>query len=374
VEKSDFIPVSGPWLDIREEALALEALRSGRISGSGIFVERFERAWADVCGRRHGVAVSSGTAALETAFFALDLPRGSEVVMPDFCMIACLAAVLRNGLTPAPVDADPQTWCMDVSQMESVITSRTSAILAVHTYGHPVDMSAVETLARRHGLKIVEDAAEAHGASWGGRICGGFGDISTFSFYGNKIVTCGEGGMALCDDDGLAGMCRTYRELGFSATDRFRHEIIGQSFRLTNLQAAIGCAQTAKLSESLARKQNMARMYETLLSSIPDLQLPARPAGGVNAYWVYGVVLGESHRVSVGEVRRRLLELGVDTRPFFVGMHEQPVAARMGLKFRGAFPVSERLSRRGFYLPSGVAISEEQIHRVAEALKSALRV
>ncbi len=372
MEKSDLIPVSEPWLDGREESAVLEALRSGRLSGAGMFVERFEKEWAEVCGRRFGIAVSSGTAAIETAFFAMNLPAGSEVIMPDFCMIACLAAVVRNRLVPVLVDADPETWCMDVSQIESKITPRTSAILAVHTYGHPVDMTAVEKLARAHGLRIVEDAAEAHGAEWEGRRCGGFGDVSTFSFYGNKIVTCGEGGIVVCDDDGIAERCRQYRELGFSPDDRFRHHILGQSFRLTNLQAAIGCAQIAKLPEALARKEKMARLYGALLSGIDDLQLPARPSRGKNVHWVYGVVPGDTHRISVAEARQKLLKLGVDTRPFFVGIHEQPVAASMGLVFQGSFPVTERLSRRGFYLPSGVAITEQQIHRVADAMKRVL--
>jgi len=368
------IHVNEPWIGKEEQALANTALESGWISGQGQFIDRFERGWADVCERRHGVAVCNGTAAIETAIHALGLPTGSEVILPTFTIVACAAGVLRNGLVPVCVDAEPETWCMDVGQVEAAITSHTRAILVVHTYGHPVDMDPLLQLARRHDLKIIEDAAEAHGARDRGRICGSFGDASVFSFYSNKIVTTGEGGMVVCDDDAVADASRNYRNLYFGREERFRHEKLGHNYRFNNLQAAIGCAQIDKLPEALTRKARMGSLYSELLSDTPDLQLPPAPkdATTTNVHWVYGVVVGDSYPFEADEVRRRLRDAGVDSRSFFLGLHEQPALLGQFGGERRSFPVAERLARRGLYLPSGLTITEEQIHSVAQALRDAL--
>jgi len=366
------IPVNEPWLDGREAENARRAVASGWISGQGEYVRQFEERWAGVCGRRHGISVSSGTAALETALHGLGLPRGSEVILPSFTMISCLAAVLRNGLEPVFVDADPRTWCMDVEQVPSRVTRKTRAVMAVHIYGHPVEMERLLEIAGRHRLKVVEDAAEAHGARYRGRVCGSFGDAAAFSFYSNKIVAAGEGGMVVCDDDTVAGDCRDYRNLYFDRAYRFLHGRLGQNFRLTNVQAAIGCAQIDKLPEALARKAKMAALYDELLGELPDLQLPPRTEGCDNVYWVYGLVLGDSHEGDAAGLQARLREEGVDSRLFFLGMHEQPVARESGHGVGERYPVAERLSRRGLYLPSGLTITERQIETVARALKRCL--
>ena len=366
------IPVNEPWLGAEEAELAREAVASGWISGQGKYVQTFEQRWSEQCGRRHGISVSSGTAALETAVHALGLPRGSEVILPSFTMISCVAAILRNDLVPVFVDADSCTWCMDVNQVGHRLTARSSAIMAVHIYGHPVEMDALLELGRTRGLKIIEDAAEAHGALYRGRPCGSFGDASAFSFYSNKIVATGEGGMVVCDDDAVAHDCRDYRNLYFDAQYRFTHRRLGQNYRMTNVQAAIGCAQLDRMSRALERKQSMASRYDELLGDVPDLQLPARSNHCDNVYWVYGVVLGDGHPFDAHELQRRLREQGVDSRPFFLGLHEQPVIREMGHAGTDRFPVTERLSRRGLYLPSGLAISAEQIEQTARTLKRCL--
>jgi len=366
------IPVNEPWLGERESELANEALSTGWISGQGKFIDRFESTWAEVCGRHHGIAVSNGTAALETAVHALDLPPGSELILPTFTLISCVAGALRGGLVPVFVDADPQTWCMDVAQIEAKITEKTRAIMVVHIYGHPVDMDPILELAEKHDLRIIEDAAEAHGARYRGRICGSFGDISAFSFYSSKIVTSGEGGMVVCNDDVLAENSRNYRNLYFNSRYRFLHDKLGHNFRLTNLQAAVGCAQVEKLDQSLERKARMGTLYNELLGGIPDLQLPVVPEDGTNVYWVYGVVLGNRYPFDAVEFKRRLRAAGVDSRPFFLGLHEQPAIRDRGFGAGEPFPVAERLARRGLYLPSGLTITEKQIRTVARAVGECL--
>lgn len=366
------IPVNAPWLGEEEAEWVNRAVSSGWISGQGEYVRAFEERWAEVCGRSYGISVSSGTAALETAVHALGIPAGTEIILPSFTMISCLAAVLRNDLVPVFIDADPRTWCMDVRRIEERIGPRTTGIMVVHTYGHPVDMQPVRSLAERHGLRIIENASEAHGARCHGRICGGFGDVSAFSFYSNKIVVTGEGGMVVCDDDTVAEDCRNYRNLYYDRRYRFLHGRLGQNFRLTNVQAAIGCAQVEKLPRALDRKARMAALYDELLRDVPDLQLPPRSDWCDNVFWIYGVVLGDSHPIDAPELQVRLREAGVDSRLFFLGMHEQPITRDLGIARGERYPVTERLSRRGLCLPSGLTITEDEIQTVTQALKHCL--
>ena len=370
------IPVYEPITDAQEKEFLLEALSSGWISGAGPFVERFERSWAEVCQRKCAVAVTNGTAALDTAFSVLDLPPGSEVIMPDFTLIACLWAVLENGLRPVFVDADPNTWCMDVNRVEESITDSTSAILAVHIYGHPVDMDPLLDLAKKYDLAVIEDAAEAHGARYKGRICGSFGTVSIFSFYANKLVTSGEGGMLLCDDEDLANRCREYRNMGFGKRCRFKHSSFGKNYRLSNLNAAVGCAQVPKLQLLLEQKLKVAEIYYNHLEGIPDIQLPSSDSNCLNSYWMYGLVIGASHSLDNFEVIDRLLARGIGARPFFWGLHEQALDIPAYSKDSGfgAFPVSERLSRRGLYLPSTPTLTEGQIVEVVDGLKDSLGI
>ena len=371
-----------PLLGARESEYLLECVRTGWISSAGRFIDEFEQRWAAYCGRRYGVAVSNGTAALQVAVASLELAPGDEIILPTFTIISCALAVVECECVPVLVDSDPHTWCMDVAQIEKRITPRTRAIMPVHIYGHPVDMDPLLRLAQKHGLKVIEDAAEVHGAEYlSGRDtsdsawqrCGSFGDLSCFSFYANKLITTGEGGMVVTDDPDLAERARSLRNLGFQANRRFYHESLGYNFRLTNLQAAIGLAQLERIDEIIARKRWMGQEYTRRLQNVRGLQLPVEHAWARNVYWMYGVVLDERSGMDGVQFAARLREHGVETRPFFLGMHEQPVFHRRGLFLNERYPTAEKIARQGLYLPSGLALTEEQLTRVCEAVKEVLR-
>jgi Predicted pyridoxal phosphate-dependent enzyme apparently involved in regulation of cell wall biogenesis len=380
-----FLPVNEPVLDGNEQRYLAECIETGWISSEGPFVERFERGMAARVGRKHAIAVTNGTAALEAAVESLGLAPGDEVIVPAFTIISCVGAIVRAGATPVLADCDPLTWNMDGAQVEARITDRTRAIMPVHLYGLPVDMDPLLTLARRHGLAVIEDAAEAIGqtcvlsadaagaANGGAFPCGGMGRLGVFSFYPNKHITTGEGGMIVTDDDALAEKCRGLRNLCFQPGRRFVHERLGWNLRMTNLQAALGVAQLERLDEFLVRKRAIGALYQELLRGVPGIQLPLEKTPYAdNLYWIFGVVLDDGVGMDAEEAMRRLAKRGIGTRPFFWPMHEQPVFQRMGL-FRGeSHPNAERLARRGFYLPSGLAIRPEQIERAAQALKEVL--
>jgi perosamine synthetase len=321
-------------------------------------------------GRKHGVAVANGSVALDAAVVALGIGRGDEVILPTSTIISCAAAIVRAGATPVLVDCDPRTWNMVPGLIEARITPRTKAIMVVHIFGLPVDMDPLLALARKHGLKVIEDAAELIGQTYRGRPCGSFGDISTFSFYPNKHVTTGEGGMLVTDDAALAERCRGLRNLCFKPEQRFVHDELGWNFRLTNLQAALGLAQLERLDRSVATKRRMGARYTELLRGARGIQLPLeRTSYAENIYWVYGLVLDDAVPFDAREAMARLGRLGIGTRPFFWSMHEQPVFRRMGLFEGERYPVAERVARRGFYIPSGMALTDSQIERAARAVK-----
>lgn len=367
------IPVNEPLLDGNEKKYLEECISSGWISSEGPFVSRFENEFASRAGRKHGIAVANGSLALDAAMVALDLEPGSEVILPSFTIISCAAAIVRAGGVPVVVDADPLTWNMDANQIEARVTPRTRAIMVVHIYGLPCDMNAILDIAKRHDLKVIEDAAEAHGQVCGDRPCGSFGDLSIFSFYPNKHVTTGEGGMIVTDRDDLAAACRGLRNLCFIPERRFVHEQLGWNMRMTNLQAALGVAQLERLDEFVDRKRRMGRLYTQLLSDVPGIQLPQSATGyAENIYWVFGIVLDDALGFDAVEAMRRLGQRGIGTRPFFWPMHEQPVLKKMGLLTDAVCPVSERLARRGFYVPSGMALTDSQIHEVAAVVREVL--
>lgn len=370
----EFIQVNEPLLDGNEQEYLIECIKTGWISSEGPFVKQFEEKMAAFTGRKHGIAVCNGTAALELAIAALKLEPGSEVIMPTFTIISCAAAILRNNCVPVLVDSDPVTWNMDVSKIEARITERTRAIMVVHMYGLPVDMKPLLELAAHYKLKIIEDAAEMHGQTSYGQPCGSFGDISIFSFYPNKHITTGEGGMVLTDDDYLAERSHSLRNLCFQPGKRFVHEELGYNFRMTNLQAALGLAQLERVDKFVERKQKMGALYTELLTELTQVQLPlASTPYSKNIYWVYGLLLDNHLSVNVEDITNRLANEGVGTRPFFWPMHEQPVFKKMGLFSGESYPVAERLGRRGFYLPSGLALTKNQIIRVAEVLKKVMK-
>jgi perosamine synthetase len=365
-----FVPVNEPLLNGNEEKYLIECIRTGWISSEGPFVKQFEEQFATNVGRKYAVAVSNGSVALDAAVVALDIGKDDEVIMPTFTIISCAAAVVRAGAVPVLVDCDPVTWNMDVSQIAAKITPRTKAIMIVHIYGLPVDVNPIIDLAQKHGLKIIEDAAEMHGQSYQGRPCGSFGDISTFSFYPNKHITTGEGGMIVMDDLQLADRCRSLRNLCFKPEQRFVHDELGWNLRMTNLQAALGIAQLERLDEFVSIKRTMGKKYTEMLQDLDSLQLPlAQTEDAENIYWVYGVVLKDRISFDAKEVMMKLGKLGIGTRPFFWPMHEQPVFHKMGLFAGETYPCAERIARRGFYIPSGMALTSEQMNVSATALR-----
>ncbi len=366
------IPVNMPLLGDKEFQYTAECLRTGWISSAGRFIEEFERKWAEYCGMKYGVAVSNGTAALQVAISCLDLEPDDEVIIPTFTIISCALAVIYNGAKPVLVDADPKTWTMDVSQVEAKISRRTKAIMPVHIYGHPCDMEPIWELARKHGLVVIEDAAEAHGAEYKGRKCGGLGDISCFSFYANKIITTGEGGMVLTNNETFAEKARSLRNLCFRQDRRFYHTELGHNFRLTNIQAAIGLAQLERIDELVQKKRWIGQTYNEELKDVPGLILPVEEPWAKNVYWMYGVVLEEKIGMDAAEFASRLREHDIDTRPFFLGMHEQPVFYNRNLFVSERYPVAERIARQGLYLPSGIAMTGSQLDQVCEAVRRIL--
>ncbi len=377
------IPVNQPLLEGRELEYVTDCIRSGWISSAGSYLERFEEQWANYCGREFGIAVSNGTSALQAAVASLGLETGDEIILPSFTIISCAAAILHSGAQPVLVDCDPETWCMDTNEVEARIGARTRAIMPVHIYGHPVDMDPLLALAAKHGLQIVEDAAEAHGAEYLTRRadesaqwkrCGGLGDLSTFSFYANKLITTGEGGMVLTDDPERAAFLRSYRDLVASKGRRFEHHELGYNLRMTNLQAALGLAQTERFEGIVARKRRMGARYTERLSEIAGLRLPTERSWARNIYWMYGIVLEDPDFPDAEPLGTRLHDQhAVETRPFFLGMHEQPVLKGRGLFRDERYPATEWISRRGLYLPSGLALTDAQIDDVCVAVRAALR-
>jgi perosamine synthetase len=365
-----FIPVCEPVLDGAEEQYVLDCLRTNWVSSLGEYITRFEEAFSRFCEADHGVACSSGTAALHLALEALGVGPGDEVIVPAFTLIVSANTVCLAGATPVLADVDPRTWCIDPGCIEAKITPRTKAIMVVHMYGHPADMKAIMEIAERYGLKVIEDCAQAHGAECHGLRVGSLGHVAAFSFYGNKIITCGEGGMVVTNGAGIAERARLLRNQAFTA-ERFVHYEVGFNYRMTNIQAAIGLAQCERLEEKIAQKIELARVYTELLAGEESLTLPHEAPWAKNVYWMYGILVNESFGLTMGELRRELRERGVDTRAFFHPLHLQPVyrgGHRRWPDLRGSYPVAEDLGRRGLYLPSGYTVTREIQEEVVRRL------
>lgn len=371
---SDFIPVNEPLLDGNEKKYINECIDTGWISSEGSFVKRFEEEFSAYNNRRHGVAVANGTAALEVAVAALGIGKGDEVILPTFTIISCANAIVKAGAIPVPIDSRPDTWNMDVDLIEEKITFKTKAIMVVHIYGLPVDMDPVLRLAQKYNLKIIEDAAEAIGLEYKGKKCGSFGDISTFSFYPNKHVTTGEGGMILTDDNSIYESCKEYRNLCFQSNKRrFVHEKIGWNYRMTNIQAAIGVAQLERINEHIKRKREIGHLYQEKLSDVEGISLPLdKTEYAENVYWIFSIILNKNFYISAEEFCKELGKNGIGTRPFFWPIHKQPVFLNRGMFKDSCCPVSEKISELGFYLPSGLSLRNEQIDSISEVLKKIL--
>jgi perosamine synthetase len=369
------IAVCTPQVGAAERRYVADCLETNWISSMGEYIPRFERQFAEICGAKHGVACSNGTTALHLALECLGVGAGDEVIIPAFTLIVSANVVCWTGATPVLVDARPDTWCIDERLIEAKITARTKAIMAVHMYGHPCEMDSIRAIARIHGLHVIEDAAQAHGARYRGRRVGALGDVGCFSFYGNKIITTGEGGMLVTNDQRIANRAALLRNQAFGEV-RFVHHDVGFNYRMTNIQAAIGCGQCEEFEEKIARKREIAAIYDELLADEIDLQLLARAEGCEPVCWMYGVVLREGFGRSKQEVRSQLACVGVETRSFFIPMNQQPVYQGRNSRWpdlRGSFPVSERLGEGGFYLPSGGNLSRADQEYVVERLLACKR-
>jgi perosamine synthetase len=375
------IPVSRPCLTERDVELVAQAVRSGWISSAGNFIEQFETGWAEYCSRRYGIAMCNGTAALHAAVMALELQPGDEVILPTFTIISCAQAIVQAGAKPVLVDIDPRTGGLLAKQVAERIGPRTKAIMSVHIYGHPVDMDPLLALAEQHGLAIIEDAAEVHGAEYLSRPrgsvpvwrrCGTFGTVSTFSFYANKLVTTGEGGMVLTDDDRLAERLRALRNLCFSSKRRFYHDELGFNYRMTNFQAALGVSQMERINATIERKRWVAQEYNRQLGAVRGLRRPIEESWARSVYWVYGIILDEATGLSAADFAEALRRRGVDSRPYFLGMHEQPAFHRLGLFLGERYPTAEYWARQGLYLPSSVDTTLQEIELVCAAVAESL--
>lgn len=365
------IPVCEPVFDGNEAKYVAECVATGWVSSVGKYVNQFEEMFSAYCGVPYGVACSSGTTALHLAMVALGIGDGDEVIIPDFTLIVSANTVIQTGAKPVLVDVDPQTWCIDATKIEEKITPRTKAISVVHMYGHPCDMVAICEIAKRHNLYVIEDCAEAHGSEVNGQKVGSWGDVGCFSFYGNKTLTTGEGGMVVCKDKALAERMQLLRSQAFREP-RFVHDEIGYNYRLTNVQAAIGVAQTEKADDKVAKKRWIAQTYTELLQYEPSLTLPTEASWAKSTYWMYGIVLGDDFGMGKDELMDVLKERGVDTRSFFCPMHLQPVFINNPKPnypdVSGDYPVSAHLWDRGLYLPSGLGLTQEQIETAATTL------
>lgn len=364
-----FIPANTPAFEGNELKYLEKAINTTWVSSEGPFISEFEDKFSSFVNREFGIAVSSGSAALDIAVAALDIGPGDEVIMPTFTIISPALSVVRAGATPVLVDSDPLTFNMEVSAIEGKITAKTKAIIVVHVYGLPVDMNPILDLCAKYRLFLIEDAAEMIGQSYYGKKCGSFGHISTFSFYPNKQITTGEGGMIVCDDKALSSRCKKLRNLAFDpAKPRFVHDEMAWNYRLTNLQAALGLAQLETVDTHVEHIRSIGKAYQDGLDKISGFQLPlVRTAFAENSYWVFGMVA--ENEVLKDKVVSHLNDCGIATRPFFWSMHQQPVFQKRGLFSNESYPVSEKLSRRGFYLPGGVGLSMEDVAIVISTIQ-----
>ncbi len=362
------IPVNTPVIPSEAKIFVNDCLDTGWISSTGSYLQRFEKKFAKYVNRKHAIAVSNGTVSLHVALAALGIGPGDEVIVPAFTIISCLNAILYTGAIPVIVDVEPDIYTLDPKQLEKAYSLRTKAIMPVHIYGHPADMDPIIKFAEKHNLYIIEDAAETHGALYKEKICGSFGEISSFSFYANKLITTGEGGMVVTDDDKLAEAVRGLQNLCHLPDQRFHHETLGFNYRLTNVQAAIGCAQLLHAEEFLNRKRKMGKLYDEGFADIPGIEITKIRSWAKSSYWMYPVRITEESGMSCKEFQAKLKEKGVDSRTFFWPLSKQPMLKDFDVKVLPC-PVSEKLACEGCYLPSGLALTELEINKVIKIIK-----
>ena len=369
--KNKFIPVNVPKIFNQEKINVKKCLDTGWISSEGKYVKKFEESFSKYNKRIFGVAVSSGTAALEIGMKSLNLKKGDEVIIPTFSIISTALCVIKLGLKPVLIDSNIYTWNVDSDQVIKKITKKTKAIIITHIYGFPVDMKKILAIAKRKNIKIIEDSAEMIGQTYFKKRCGTFGDLSTFSFYANKHITTGEGGMILTNNKKIYNKCKSLRNLCFGiGTKKFNHDDIGWNYRMTNVQAAIGCGQLKNISWIIRRKRQIGKRYISILKKCNKIYIqPYKLSYSKNIFWVFGILLKKNANISRDQVIKKLLKHNIQTRNFFYPMHKQKIFKKMKLfPKKQKFPNSDYLSKKGFYLPSGIGITNAEIDFVAKTL------
>jgi perosamine synthetase len=373
MENRKTIPVNKPLITVEDVEAVAQCLRDGWISGEGPVVTEFELKMASLSQRRFGISVANGTVAIDLAIELFDLKPGDEVIIPSFTIISCLSQVLRKGATPRFVDADPVTWNLDVNQLEELITSKTKLIIAPHIYGLPIDIDVLLAIAAHYDIAVLEDAAESHGLLYKDQVCGSFGDLSTFSFYANKHVTTGEGGMIVTDNDEFASKLKQLRNLNFRDGERFVSDDLGWNYRISSLQAALGISQVNRLADIIIKRKKVGSFYQNALNGIQDIQLPLESTNyAKNNYWVFGILLEGRNKGKGRAVEATLNSRGIGTRPFFQPLHRQPVLAKYGHAEQVSLPISENLGASGFYIPNGLGSEWSDFELVAEIVSEVL--
>jgi len=365
------IPVCEPVLGREELKNVADCLKTNWISSKGKYIQEFEKGFAKFCNAKYAIATTSGTTALHLALASLGISKGDEVILPTFTMAATVFSVLYTQAKPVLADIELDTFNINPAEIEKKITKRTKAILIVHLYGHPCEMGPIMDIAKNNKLFLIEDAAESHGAEHMGRKVGTFGDISAFSFYANKIITTGEGGMVVTNNKTLAKRAKILKDMAFDPEKRFLHLETGFNYRMTNIQAAIGLAQLKKINDYINRRRHNAFLYNQLLENIAGIVLPTERLRSKNVYWMYAILLNKKFGFSRDELRKHLMQRGIETRDFFIPMHRQPFFKKLGISsIRESFPIADDISSRGLYLPSGTGLKVNDIQYIAKQIKA----
>ena len=369
--KKNFVPVNEPMVSNIESKYLLSCIKNKEISSSGKYVKEFEKRFAKRINRKYAVTVSNGTAALQLAYECFNLKKGDEVILPAFTIISCILPIIRSGATPILVDSDIHTWNMDINQVKNSITNKTKAIIVPHIYGLTVDLDPIIDLCKNKKIKIIEDSAESLGLNYKGKPCGSFGDVSTFSFFANKHITTGEGGMIVTNDKKIYETCKRLRNIFFNQKRRFVHYGLGWNYRLSNIQAALGLAQLKQLDKFVKIKRNIGNKYKSHLKNITQVIQPLKKLKYCeNIYWVYGLVIKKESKLKLKEIIKKLSARGIETRNFFWPLNKQPILNKMGYFKNQKFPVAEFLGKNGFYIPTGLALTQKQQNYVIENIKN----
>lgn len=366
-----FFPVSEPTITREDKKNAFDAINSGFISSEGKYNKLFENSFSNYIGSKYAIALSNGTVALETALYAIGIEKGDEVILPNFTIVSCLNSIIKLGAIPIFVDVDKNHWNIDHNLIEKKITKRTKAIIVCHIFGHPAEIKKIIQIRNKYNIKVIEDCAESHGAEYKGKKIGNFGDISTFSFYSNKLITTGEGGMVLTSNKKFADRARGYKNLFFGKTDRFKHEDLGSNYRLTNIQAAIGYSQTKRINSIVEKKRKIGFWYLHYLKDINKLELPKEMSWAKTVFWMYAVVI-KSSAIDAKKIIKAMANRNIQCRPLFYNLNKQPFLSKFNIKDNRKYPVTDKLAKYGFYLPSSLKLTKKDVAYIVNQLKEVL--